>query len=456
MPHRLMLLCLSTICLLAQHAIAVELSIATFDVDATPPVGAPLCIGTRGPVVDVTDPLSARGIVLLPAGQKPIVLCAVDWVGIANGGNVAWREALADAAKTTPSRVAVHALHQHDAPYCGFTTEDILQKHDLGGAAFDPEFARTVISRAADAVSRAAANPIPVTHIATGEAIVERIASNRRIMGDDGKVKAVRFTSTGKRADLRAFPVGTIDPFLKSVSFWAKETPLAVLTYYATHPQSHYGNGHVTPDFVGLARNARQEALGGVPHIHFNGAGGNLGAGKWNDGSPEHRVELTERLEAGMKAAWKNSAKTAVANAPLAWAVEPVVLPVRDDVSDTEIAARLADTSEKVRPRIRMAREIAFRERVHAGDPIEISRLRIGNIQFLHLPGELFVEYQLAAQDMALDSFVCLAAYGDYGTGYIGTDIAYGEGGYETKQYISRTGPGVEGILMAAMKKLVR
>ena len=296
---------------------------------------------------------------------------------------------------------------------------------------------------------------MPVTHVAAGEAIVERIASNRRIMGDDGKVAAVRYTST-KNPDLQAAPVGTIDPFLKSVSFWANETPLAILTYYATHPQSHYGQGHVTPDFVGLARNARQEALGGVPHIHFNGAGGNLGAGKWNDGSPENRVRLTNRLAAGMEKAWGNSTKLPVSDATLDWAVEPVVLPVRDDVDDAEIAARLADTSEKLRPRIRMAREIAFRERVHAGTPIEISRLRLGNIQFLHLPGELFVEYQLAAQDMARDNFVCLAAYGDYGTGYIGTAIAYEEGGYETQQYISRTGPGVEAVLMNAMKELLQ
>ncbi|MCF6283669.1 MAG: hypothetical protein L3K26_00535 [Candidatus Hydrogenedentes bacterium] len=455
MPLRNILL-LSLLHLLpAFQASAVELSIATFNVDATPPVGAPLCIGTRGPVVDVTDPLSARGIILLPADQLPVVLCAVDWVGIANGGNTAWREALAKAAKTTPDRVAVHALHQHDAPYCGFTTEDILQEHELGGAAFDPDFARVVIERAAKAVARAAANPIPVTHIAAGEAVVKRIASNRRILGEDGKVRAVRFTAT-RNPKLRAEPVGTIDPFLKSVSFWANDTPLAVLTYYATHPQSHYGKGHVTADFVGHARNAREAALGGVPHIHFNGAGGNLGAGKWNDGSAENRPVLAGRLEAGMKSAWEKGKKVPVTDAPFQWSVEPVVLPMRNDVDDSVVASRLLDTNEKLRPRIRMAREIAFRERVRKGIPIEISRLRIGNIQLIHLPGELFVEYQLAAQDMALDSFVCMAAYGDYGPGYIGTAISYEEGGYETKKYISRTAPAVEEVLMAAMEKLLR
>lgn len=434
---------------------AVELSVATFMVDATPPVGSPLCIGTRMPVVDVTDPLSARGVVLLPEGQKPIVLCAVDWVGVANAGNTAWREALAEAAGTTPDRVTVHALHQHDAPYCGFTTEDILQEHGLGGAAFDPAFASDVIRRSANAAALAAKNASPVTHVATGEAVVDHIASNRRLMSEDGKtVEAVRFTAA-RTAELRAAPVGTIDPFLKSVSFWNGEQALAVLTYYATHPQSHYGKGHVTPDFVGLARKAREDATG-APHIHFNGAGGNLGAGKWNDGSPENRPVLTARLAEGMKAAWEAREPFPVAELELDWAVEPVLLPLRAEVDDADIAARLADTGEELRPRIRMAREIAFRERVRKGTAIEVSRLRIGDIQMIHLPGELFVEYQIAAQNVDPGTFTCVAAYGDYGPGYIGTDGAYSEGGYETQLYISRTGPGVEGILMGAIETLAK
>ncbi len=441
--------------LVAGHACATQFSIATFQVDATPPIGSPLCIGNVTPVVDITDPLTARGIVILPKDQLPIVMCAVDWVGIANGGNTAWREALAKAANTTASRVAVHALHQHDAPYCGFTIEDILAPFGLNGQASDPAFSRVVIERAATALAAAAANPIPVTHMAMGEAIVERIASNRRILGKNGTVEGVRYTAT-KNPKLRAAPVGTIDPFLKTVSFWANETPVAVLTWYATHPQSHYGKGHVTADFVGMARSTREAALPGVSHIHFNGAGGNLGAGKWNDGSPENRPVLAARLAEGMEKAWEGSRKMALAELTLDWAVEPVILPIREDVDDTVVAKTLADVQEKDTFRVRMAREIAFRQRMGDGVPIEITRLRLGPLQLLQMPGELFVEYQIAAQDMAQDTMVCVAAYGDYGTGYIGTERAYAEGGYETKMYTSRTAPAVEGVLMDAMQKLLQ
>ncbi len=72
------------------------------------------------------------------------------------------------------------------------------------------------------------------------------------------------------------------------------------------------------------------------------------------------------------------------------------------------------------------------------------------------MPGELFVEYQLAAQKMRPDAFVCMAAYGDYGPGYIGTAIAYTQGGYETgDSRVSRVSARVEPVLMGAMRYLL-
>ena len=64
--------------LLAQQPLA----ISTFSVDATPPLCAALEMGACKPALEIVDPLSVRGIVLRNAGA-PIVLVAVDWVGIA-------------------------------------------------------------------------------------------------------------------------------------------------------------------------------------------------------------------------------------------------------------------------------------------------------------------------------------------------------------------------------------
>src|SRR5438128_2720063 len=81
------------------------LKIATFDIDATPPTGSMMAYDK---VLRRDDlPLRCRGVVLLGAGD-PIVLCALDWLGIANGSQDAFRDALAKAVGTSRERVAVH------------------------------------------------------------------------------------------------------------------------------------------------------------------------------------------------------------------------------------------------------------------------------------------------------------------------------------------------------------
>ena len=70
------------------------------------------------------------------------------------------------------------------------------------------------------------------------------------------------------------------------------------------------------------------------------------------------------------------------------------------------------------------------------------------------MPGELFVEYQLYAQRLRPDLFVAMAAYGDYAPGYIGTRLAYTQGGYETGTP-SRVAPEVEDVLTTALRDLL-
>src|SRR5512137_1768747 len=113
------------------------LRVATFDVDATPPVGSMMAYD---PVTNHWDlGLRARGIVLLGAGE-PIVLCALDWIGIANEGHDAFCSALARVVGTSPHRVAVHTLHQHDAPDCDFTAERLLNEAGLDPRQFEGRF----------------------------------------------------------------------------------------------------------------------------------------------------------------------------------------------------------------------------------------------------------------------------------------------------------------------------
>jgi hypothetical protein len=427
------------------------LRVATFDIDATPPVGSHMAYD---PVTNKWDlGLRARGVVLLGAGD-PIVLCAVDWIGIANEGHDAFRGALANAAGTVARRVTVHSLHQHDAPDCDFSAEQILKGAGMDARQYEGSFQRQVIARLESAVREALRRAQALTHLGLGEARVEKVASNRRVPGPDGKIRGVRYTACTD-ADLRAAPEGTIDPIVSLVSFWNGDSPVAVLSYYATHPQSYYRTGLPNPDFPGVARFQRQLAVPPALHVHFNGAGGNIGAGKYNDGSPTNRLVLAERLADGMRRAWENTKREPLAPGAVAWAIESVALPPSKHLSSEKLEAALKARD----PRLVMqgdASRLAWLRRCQAGHKLDVACLRLGRARILHLPGELFVEYQLAARSQRPDLFVAMAAYGDYAPWYIGTAIAYEQGGYETEPRSSNVAPEVEGVLMGAIGKLLK
>lgn len=428
------------------------LRIATFEADVTPPIGAVLCHNNVPPAKEIVDPLTARGVVLW-AGDGPIVLCAVDWVGIGNEAHDAWRDGLARAAGTTRERVAVHVVHQHDTPGVDYTSERFLAEHGISGAMFDIEPAVNALNRVARAVSEAARNPRRVTHIGLGQGIVEKVASNRRIIGPDGKCGPMRGSSC-RNEELVNAPEGIIDPYLKMISFWDEDEPLACLSYYATHPQSYYRQGGVSWDFPGIARASRDAALPNTLHVHFTGAAGDVAAGKYNDGSPENRPVLAARLAEGMKRAWEATEKTPVTASDVDWRVLPVSLPVSETLDAVAASETLADENAEIRARVRAARALAFMWRMNSGHKIDLAALDIGPATVLHMPGELCIGYQLAAQDMRPDRFVCMAAYGEYGPGYICLREAYAQGGYEPSA--SRVSPDVEDVLMDAMSALLQ
>ena len=428
-----------------------SIRVGVFEVNATPPIGSPVANAKTRSIV---DSLYAKGIVIL-SDQKPVVLCSVDWVGIANEGQDLWRESLAKAAGTTIDRVSVHAIHQHDGCWCDLTTERILSKYSLGGWRQDTLFTQNTIKSVALAVRNAKQNAQSVTHLGFGEAKVEKVASNRRILGENGNVKIVRFSSTRDSAAIAA-PEGLIDPWLKCVSFWQDDQPIAILNYYATHPMSHYGEGDVSSDFVGIARENRQLELG-VPHIYFSGAGGNIAAGKYNDGSHERRFVLADRMERAMLQAWEETEKVPLSTSDLEWRNVETELPLRKVLVEEELIARLEDSQTDSLKKIVTARQLAWLQRTMAGYKTNISALKLANVWLLNLPGEPFVEYQLAAQKMRPGDHVCTSAYEDLGPTYLGTEIAYTQDkGYEQQLRVSFVSPEIENTLMTAMKQVLK
>jgi hypothetical protein len=213
-----------------------EIRLATFSADVTPPLGHPLMGGGIAPAREVLDPLSARGFVLLGDG-KPVVLAAIDWCEIRNDAHDRWREAMAKAAGTEPGRVLVVSLHQHDTPIADLAAQRLLDDRRAAGRICDLRFHEEAVRGVARAVRESLKAARPVTHFGTGQAKVERVASNRRYLRADGSPAFDRM-SAARDAAIRDQPEGLIDPWLKTLSFWDGDRPLLALSCYATHPMS--------------------------------------------------------------------------------------------------------------------------------------------------------------------------------------------------------------------------
>ncbi|MDZ7617200.1 MAG: hypothetical protein U1E05_09360 [Patescibacteria group bacterium] len=453
MRHVLVSRCLLVVALcglVSLHAAAADagrkMQVATCCVDVTPPLGFPSYPSNK-PLETVETPLLAKGIVL-DDGRQRVVLCAVDWCGLCASAHGLFRKSIADAAQTDVSNVAVHTVHQHTAPYIPTGSLEVRDRAGNPPDEADPPVLRQVAERLGAAARESLGQFQPFNAIGTGQAKVDRVASARRILTPDGKI-CTRWSACTD-PDLRAEPEGRIDPMLKTITLAQDDKPLVRIHFYATHPQSFYGDARVCYDVPGFARE-RLEEKEKVFQIYFTGCAGDVVMGKYNDRSPEARTQLTDRLYAGMEAS-----VAATQMAPVdgfTWRAMPVTLPLKDepgyDVAKNRALMEDAKTSDK--DWMQAARRIVLAEWFK--QPIELGLLRIGPADLVYLPGESVIEFQLFTQTQHPNRFTAVAAYGDLATGYICEEKDFAEGGYEPSA--SHVVPKSEGILKDAIRKLL-
>jgi hypothetical protein len=424
---------------------AEPLRVAVFRADATPPLGEPLIWTT--PTTSVDDPLWAKGIVL-EDGRNRYVICTLDWCGLSNRSHQLFRAKLAKAAGIDVSHTAVQTLHQHTAPYVDGDAYALLESMKLPVVRYTDAALEQLADRVAAAVRKAVTELQPFDSIGSGEARVERVASARRLLAPDGKV-ITRYSGDGKKPAMAAAPEGRIDPLVKTVTLARGDKPIVRLHYYATHPQTWCCDGRVSADAVGAARE-KLEREEKVFQIYFTGCSGDVTVGKYNDVSDSARDGISQRLLEGMK---NSAAATKWSPAKnLGWQTVPLDLPKKLRTSaeiDARVAAITQDAPEAIR--YKTAIEVAFARRTQ---PLEISMLSLGPVRILHLPGEPMLEFQLFAQSLSAGRFVAVAGYGDISPGYICTDRAHLEGGYEPSA--SNSSAGAEAVVKNALRKLLK
>lgn len=429
-----------------------DLEVSTFSVEITPKLGTPVGQGFIPIFTSIENPILARGILLRDSGLS-CVICTLDLMEVHNESYDFLRREIGKAAGVSESQVALQCIHLHTAPALSEAAHKLEFPEDDPRRIATAAYIREIAGKLSSAIqkSRKEDQWHSVTQIGTGKAEVKKVASNRRIPKPDGSIQG-RGSNTGKAPDLRKLPEGLIDPDVRSISFEGKDGAIAQIHFYASHPQSFYGDRRVSYDVPGIIRD-RLEKKTGVFQLYITGCGGDIAFGKYNDGSPEYRARIANRLQDGIErsvASLKHETP-----GPMKWATEPMSFPLRTDKAFTAAANKeiLSNPKASAAARRKAAIALAWIERVKSGKPVELSCLSFGKIKMLHLPGEPFVQYQLAAQKMRKDRFVCVAGYGDCGMGYIGGDRIYTDrGGYE--QTYAFAGP-CEELFLSKMKSLL-
>jgi hypothetical protein len=404
---------------------------AAFRADVTPALGEPLI--WVDPARTVLDPLWAKGLVL-ESTEGRFVLCTVDWCGLGGWMRDRIIAELAAAVRTRPERVTLHTVHQHTAPYVESGAYELLRRLESPPLMLSETYLGTLIKQVAQEAAAAVARLEDVDSIAFGAANVERVAGARRIMAG-GKL-VTRFSTGAKDPAMAALPEGDVDTRLRTITLFNRKRPLARLHLYACHPQTFCCTGEVSSDFVGAAREAVEKEEG-VPQIYFTGCAGDITAGKYNDGSPQARQQLAQRLAAGMRASNKASSTEPLRR--ISWHSVPLPLPAAKADWPPHNAAALSG-QELSRRAIRAA--FALRR-----TPVRAVCLTLNDFRFLVLPGEPMLDFQRHAPD------ALIAGYGDISPGYMCPDAAFQQGGYEPSA--SNTGPGAEAVVKRAISQLV-
>ena len=295
---------------LAHAADPPRLTLCTFSAEVTCPVGHPLMGGGIAPAKEVIDPLFAHGFVLRGAG-KPVAVVAVDWCEIRNDAYDRWRKAIAEAVGTDPVAGAgllppparrARSPTWRPRSCCGSTRRR--------GVDLRPGVPREG-RRRASRPRRRRAKARPVTHVGTGQAKVEKVASNRRYLDESGKVRFDRMQRhprpEGPRRRRRA-------PSTRSSRRSASGT--ATRRCSALERLRHAPDELLRHAAASRPTSSAWPASDGRPTRPASsrctppGAAATSPPASTTTASPDNRPVLADRIHQAMAAAWKETKRT--------------------------------------------------------------------------------------------------------------------------------------------------
>jgi len=397
--------------------------VGTAITDITPPLDVGILMssgrGAWAPFEGVRAPLHAR-VLVIQSGQRRVGLVSLDLLGLADeavGGMPAFKERIVTAGDRVIAAedLVLASTHTHSGP-------ESLALSELYKTQPFQDWVRALAERIGVALAEAGQAMRPARLAArTGHA--PGLSENRRITTSRGitVARAVRPTDTVLG------PEGPADSRVLVLAFLdGMDRPLAVLVNATAHPVYEMCIKQISPDYPGEFCRMLESRHGGARVLFLQGAAGNINPPNVSSGAAD-AVQHAEKLAGVVDQVLGELCAVQGRELGLHW--RRVDLPARD-VQGQPQAEPLRAT---------------------------LGAVRLGEASLVLLPGEPFVEIGLAVAAASPFPVTAVVGYSEEYIGYIPTDRAFGNRGYETGPgRWSRCAAGAETAMRDAAIELLR
>lgn len=368
--------------------------------EITPPLEVGLLMasveGRWEPFEGVRMPLFARAVVLGESSTgRRVALVALDLLGLSGTALGGFREfkssvcAAADHA-VAPEDLILTCTHTHTGPESVAITDLYRSEAFAAWAAY----LAVQIGRAIRSAARSA-RPCRLEY---GSASAPGLAIHRRFKTTQG----VLLSHPEPPPEIVLSRDGAVDDSVNVAALRDLSGRLVAVIVNATcHPVHEMCIRQVSPDYPGELSVALEAAYPGAVALFLNGAAGDINPTTVSAGPAEARRHADALAET-----------------------------VQGVLSRPKRAARQGMRLER--------RELTLPTRLPFGRadgqtlPTEVVGLRLGELAFVFLPGEPFAETGLAIKDGSPFDLTAVVAYAEDAVGYVPTDQAFADGGYET------------------------
>ena len=318
----------------------------------------------------VHDDLMANAVALSDHNTTMLVL-ALDIASLDLDKVAELKRALTRGADIEPDDILVNTSHTHAGPMVA----------ERPGATFEVDCFDTMVERCVEAGIAALADLRPAT-LSIGSARLD-IGCNRRKRTAEGKI---------------ILGVNRAGPRLAEVTVWRLARASAADVVLFSTPIHGTTLGHenllISAEWMGAAVRKLEGADMGIRAVFLQGCAGNQ-----NPYRDERSFERIAQHGEATSVAVRNAleATQGIAALPLVNLVGDMLLPLDEGGTSS----------------------------------CPIHGLRLGDALLIGLGGEAFVEYDLYARDRSEAQSTLVLGYTDASVGYLPTEVAYAEGGYE-------------------------